>query len=490
MTVLPPSGIEPSAVPAERDPLRPATPEIDRSCRNAVMVLFAAAVSWLVLGALFGLIAAIKAHAPGLLAGTAWLTYGRVRPFAADALVYGFVLQAGLGVALWLFCRLGRTILWGERMIIGGMVFWNLGLLLGLLAILAGASSGYEWLEIPRRAAPILFCGYVIAGAWALITLHMRVERLLYVSQWFLVAGLLWFPWIYSTAELLLAYYPVRGVMQEIVRAWYVRNLFELALAPVGLALICYLLPKLLNRPLHSRSLALFGFWFLVIFGGWGSVRESQPAPNWISSVTAVSRVFLLVPVLALAISWYRTWAGRDLRAKPDPILWFVLVGAVSYLLAAVLDTLSVFPRVNHVTGYTLYDQGVIQLRIHGFLAMTLAAGIYHVLPRVLGTFWPAPQWIRIHLWCALGGAALTVLALVIGGLVQGAGINDPQRDFVAVARATVPFLGMGTLGLTGLFAGYLVFGVHVWRLLALQCPCWDWRPFRTFSAAARSVNS
>ena len=490
MTAPSPSLPEPITSPVVVQAPVLAVTDIDRSCRIAVLFLFTAAVFWLGVGALFGWLAAIKAHAPGFLAAPACLTYGRVRPAAASALVYGFVLQSGLGVALWMFCRLGRNLLRGGRMLAGAAVFWNVGLLVGIGLILAGGNTGYEWLEMPGAASPVLFLGYVLLGGWALVTLHAREERPFYVSQWFLLAAILWFPWVYSTAQLLLIFFPVRGVMQAVIAGWYVENLFELCLAPFGLAVIFYFIPKLLGRPLHSRGLALFGFWLLVFFGGWGGLRPSEPVPNWITGVSAVARVFILLPVITFAMSWWRTLLADREKARSDVLLRFMIVAAVSYVIAAVLDTLGAHPLVARVTAFTLYDHGIAQLKLHGFLSMALAGAIYYITPRLVRADWPAPRWIGLHFWCATIGMALLSVALIVGGLVEGGAINNPQTDFTRIVRTTVPFLGTSTLGMTLLLVAYVLLLAQLGRLLTVYCPCaaiWEWlRPSRPATAVPR----
>src|ERR1043165_4748151 len=81
--------------------------DIDACCRMPLFVLFVSAAIWLIIASVFGLISSIKFHSPGFLADIPQLTYGRVRPAYVDALIYGFGLQAGLGVSLWLLARLG-----------------------------------------------------------------------------------------------------------------------------------------------------------------------------------------------------------------------------------------------------------------------------------------------------------------------------------------------------------------------------------------------
>src|ERR1041385_7361952 len=87
--------------------------QIDHSCR-VLLVPIVTALLWLFVGSLFALITSIKLHSPTVLANCAWLTYGHTRPSANDAFVYGFASQAGLAVALWILCRLGRTTLVGR----------------------------------------------------------------------------------------------------------------------------------------------------------------------------------------------------------------------------------------------------------------------------------------------------------------------------------------------------------------------------------------
>ena len=60
------------------------------------MFLFTAALLWLGVGSLIAVLSSIKMHAPGMLAGQDWLTYGRIRPVAVDIFLYGFLSQAGI----------------------------------------------------------------------------------------------------------------------------------------------------------------------------------------------------------------------------------------------------------------------------------------------------------------------------------------------------------------------------------------------------------
>src|SRR5262245_55488812 len=132
MNVSVPAPASVSVPTMQESQLAPASaPEIDRSCRFPVMLLFIASTMWLCLGSVLGVISSIKLHAAGFLAQSPWLTYGRVRPAFYDAVVFGFASQAGLAVALWMLARLGRNVLQGPGFIAAAGFFWNVGVAVG-----------------------------------------------------------------------------------------------------------------------------------------------------------------------------------------------------------------------------------------------------------------------------------------------------------------------------------------------------------------------
>ena len=290
-------------------PVKPA--DIDASCRLPLVVLFLSAAVWLVIGSAFALIGSIKFHAPGFLADSAWLTYGRVRPAGFIAMLYGFCMPAGLGVALWLLARLGRTRLALPGLVTAGAACWNLGVAAGVTGVLGGGSTGFENLEMPSYAARLVFLGYLMIVVWGVLTFHQRRERQLYVSQWFLFAALFWFPWTYSTANLLLLSFRVRGMAQAVIAWWYSENLLVVWLGLVGLAAVFYFLPKLTGRELHSRYLALLAFWMLILFGSWGGIPESAPVPAWMPVSSAVARGLGIILVIAVALNVHGTLGGQ-----------------------------------------------------------------------------------------------------------------------------------------------------------------------------------
>jgi cytochrome c oxidase cbb3-type subunit 1 len=444
-----------------------APAEIDCSCRLPLLVLFLSGAVWLVIGSVFALISSIKFHSPNFLAEAAWLTYGRVRPAYLNSLLYGFCLQAGLGVALWLLARLGRTTLAQRWLVTMGAVFWNLGVTVGVLGILSGDSTGFEYLEMPGYAALLALIGYLLIGIGGVITFHQRRERQLFVSQWFLFAALFWFPWIYSTANLLLLTFPVRGVAQAVIAWWYAGNLSVVWFGLAGIGTVFYFVPKLTNRELHSQYLALFAFWMLILFASWGGVPNSAPVPAWMPAISTVATVLTIIAVLAVALNVYQTTGRFVLIAKTSPSLSFVLCGVAALILASVMNISGVLFDNAQELHFTWFETARTQLQFYGFFTMVMFGAVYHILPQLTGTEFHFPKLVGVHFWVATLGIILIVVPLAIGGLVQAIQFQDATIPFINIAQTTLHFLRVSTLGDSLLWAGHLIFAGNLIGLVA-----------------------
>ena len=128
-----------SAAPSSSAPSGAITPaEVDASFRPVALFFAGKSTFWLVVGALISLIASVKLHGPGMMSGSAWLTYGRLAPAGWNALVYGFAAQVGMVLGLWVLARAAAQRLQAPILVLAGGVVWNLGVLAGSIGILAG----------------------------------------------------------------------------------------------------------------------------------------------------------------------------------------------------------------------------------------------------------------------------------------------------------------------------------------------------------------
>ncbi|MBI3880178.1 MAG: cbb3-type cytochrome c oxidase subunit I [Verrucomicrobia bacterium] len=437
--------------------------------RGPILVLMGSGILWLVAASLLSLIASVKLHAPDFLGACPWFTYGHVKPAAASAFIFGFASQAGLGLVLWLICRLGKVTLCGWFPALTGAALWNLGVTYGVSKVLVSGGSGQEWLEFPHGASGLMMLGYFLIAMPALITFRKRQVPGLSVAQWYLLAALFFFPWLWVAGNALLVCEPVRGVVQITTGAWFRAGLLNLWLTPLALAVIYALLPAALGRPVRDRGLAAFAFWTLVLFGAWTGLAQTAPVPSWLVSLSNACTVAFALPVLAVAVNLELMLKSEVACEDASPAVPFLAFGALAFILGNGLHIFGAVPYVAKFVALTHYSAGVGALLLGGFVMMSLLGGLTLALPDLFEMDWPKPQLIRPQFGALAMGVALTSLALVVAGLQQGRALRH-AAPFLDAVKGGQLFLVLASLGALLTLAGVALFALHFGLLVCAVC--------------------
>jgi len=456
-------GVEPTGpTPAEEVAARVAA---DRSSREPTLWFVVSAVVWLLIGSAAGLVVSIKFHEPDWLTGSAALTFGRLRPFHLNVVAYGWLSMAGMGIALWLLPRLLRTPLRGGRYAVAGAILWNVGMVASAAALLAGWTDGIEWLEFPWQLDGFFVVGGALAGVPALLTFRQRRVEHLYVSVWYIAAALVWFPILFVIANLPNVHF---GVEHALVNWWFAHNVLGLWFTPLGLAAAYYLIPKIVARPIHSYELSLLGFWSLALFYSQVGVHHliGGPVPTWVVTVSIVTSVAMVVPVVAVAVNHHMTVIGRFRALRYSRVLRFVVLGAMMYTAASLQGSLAALRSFNTVTHFTHYTVAHAHLGAYGFASFVFFGAIYFLMPRITGREWPMPRLLDVHGGLVMLGFGTYFVALTIGGWLQGQAMLDASRPFMDSVTLTRPYLVGRTIGGTLMALGHVVFAVHIVALL------------------------
>ena len=475
-----------ASVPSLTASLNPATSsddvkraelsEIDASTKWPALFLLVSAVGWLLIGTLFALISSFKMHSPDFLGNYEWLTFGRARTAHLTAVVYGWSVNASFAVAFWLMARLSRSVLRHSGLLIVAAVFWNIGVTVGIYGILAGDSTSIEWLEMPAYATPLLFLAYALVGAWAVITFRFGKSKHIYVSQWYILAALFWFPWLYSVAQIMIIFEPARGTVQALVNWWFAHNVLGLWFTPIGLAAIDYFLPKVLGKPIHSYYLSVLGFWSLAIFYNWAGVHHlvGGPVPVWVQSAGIAASLMMIIPVVVTAINHHMTMIGSFNALKYSPTLRFIVFGAVSYTVTSLFGSAMALRGFAEVTHFTHFVVAHAHEGMYCFFTMVMFGSIYYIMPRILLKEWPSAKLISLHFWTTAIGSSLYVFDLKIGGGIQGLLLNTPvlahklglqQSDdpvpFIETVKVTMPYLKWRTYSGILMTVGHVAFAIN-----------------------------
>lgn len=425
------------------DPSKVPLSRIDQSMKLPAILFIASSVLWLQLGTLFGLIASIKLHNPEFLANWEWLTFGRARSAHLNVVAYGWANNVVFAVGLWMMARLSRSsVKHGGILIVAG-VFWNLGVTLGIIGILKGDMTSIEWLEMPSYVTPLLAFSYVMIGIWGIISFRYRQVEHVYVSQWYILAAVFWFPSIYIVAQVMLIFEPARGTVQSITNWWFAHNVLGLWFTPMALAAAYYFIPKVLGRPIHSYYLSILGFWSLALFYNWAGVHHliGGPVPAWLLSAGIVASVMMVIPVIVTAINHHMTAVGNARAVWRSPTLRFIVFGAMSYTAASLLGSAMALRSVNEVTHFTHFTVGHSHHGLYAFFTMIMFGSIYFMMPRLLYREWPSANLIRIHFWGSAIGIGMMLTSLHVGGWIQGIQMNNPDIIFLDVVAASTKWL-------------------------------------------------
>lgn len=470
--------------------LKPGTPataepsllsEIDASTRAPVFFFLCSALFWLLLGTAFALIASIKLHNPAFLGQAEWLTFGNIRTAHLNSVIYGWATNAAFAVAFWIMARLSRTKLRHVGVLGVAAFFWNLGVAIGIGGILRGDSTSIEWLEFPAYATPLLFVAYALVGVWAIVAFRFRAPGHVYVSQWYILAALFWFPWLYSIAQIMLVFAPARGAVQPLVNWWFAHNVLGLWFTPIGLASIYYFLPKVLGKPIHSYYLSALGFWSLALFYNWAGVHHliGGPEPAWVITAGVVASLLMVIPVVTTGINHHLTMIGSFGRLKDSPTLRFMVFGGMSYTLVSLIGSAMAVRSFNEISHFTHFTVAHAHHGLYAFFTMVMFGAIYYMMPRLTGREWPSATLISVHFWTCALGITLYVVGLSLGGLIQGwemiATSTDPKTQevtlqvplFLDIVKHTIPYLVSRSLAGILMTIGHLSFAVSfVWMLL------------------------
>jgi cytochrome c oxidase cbb3-type subunit 1 len=439
--------------------------EIDRSLRHPVMFFLTAGAAWLALAIALGVIASAKVHNPGFLAGHAWLTYGRIFPAHLNALVYGWGMQAAFALILWLIARRSDQECTTAGTILTAGLVWNLAVALGIAGILSGNGTGMPWMEFPGFAWPVLLASYLAIVVWPFIQFRVRGEGPVSITQWYILAATIWFPWVYITANTMLHCLPGHPVMAAGINVWYKSAVVFLFFTPVALGTAYDLVPQLTGRPVPSRALATMGFWSLAIIAPWAGMQKlaGTPVPYFLPYVGAAAAVLLFIPICAAATNILRTvWSDRGSSAA-TPALRFTTAGMISLVVLGLASVLLNLPDSTlPLTQFSLSGYGFDTLALYGAFTLVMFGAAYFIVPRVTGRDWVFPKLVEMHFLFSIYGLLTVLLVTLVGGLHQGMSQEDWKLPWIGVTAVANPYAVATTFAWSLILFSNIFFLIHL----------------------------
>lgn len=374
--------------------------------------------AFLVLGGLLTALALVTVRFPA--ASTGVLTYGRLRPMAMTAVMVGWLSLSLVGGAYFVTPRLTGTRLWGERLALAALAAATALSLAGMLAIGFGLGDGVGPLGLPWWIDLPLAATLAVPALVVFQTVRRRVEEGVFVTQWFVMAGVAWLPLL-----LLVGGLPgLAAIGRSLQEVTLISGFATLWVTAVGTGLAYYVVVKDTGNPLANRQLARVGFWSLAFASIWAGPAQLGygPVPGWLGAVAAALGLALPVAAIAnasgIALTIDRGWEGISGR----PATLAAAGGMALGLVAAFATAVGGFRTPGALVGLTPYWDGVTYLGLLGVGGLLAAAWTYHALPSLSGRRLTSPDLARRHVRWTVIGTAGTALLLMAAGLLQGFG--------------------------------------------------------------------
>lgn len=395
---------------------------IDKSVSNPVMFFFTSGAAWLAVAVFLGIIASVKAHWPSFMEDFGALSTGRAYVAHLNVLIYGWCFQAAFGAIIWLMARLCRKPSTQPGTILVAGHLWNVGVTIGLLGILLGGGTGVPFMEFPVASHAIFFICYVLISIWSFVQFRVREGGHVYVSQWYILAALFLFPWIYGTANMFIFAFDGHPVMTAGIAAWFKSAIMLLFFIPVAIASAYYIAPKVTGRPVYSYNLALFGFWALIAVGGWAGMQKltGAPIPPQLTYIGAGAAIFFFIPAVTVGLNILMTIGSHGELAKQSPSLRFISAGIIALVAMGALGIFLNLPSVQQGVQFSISGYGYEMLGLYGVFTMCMFGAIYFIVPRITMREWLSTRFIKMHFNLSTYGIIAVVLGSILGGYLQG----------------------------------------------------------------------
>ena len=411
---------------------------------SASLAFLVAGIVWFVVGTTYGLLGAIHLVAPELFNNIPALAFGRMRPIHVNTILFGFVTTTLVGCGLHYGPALLKRALWSEPLAWIAFVLWNLTVLSGPITFSFGYSQGREYAEYLW----IFDVSFVIALLLLLIDVLMtivhRVEKVLYVSIWYLAGTFLWTAGYYPIGNVMWrpSTGAVPGLLDSLLLWSYGHNLPGLLLTPLALGAAYFVIPRITRTPIYSHTLSHFAFWTLVaLYSHIGGHHILQaPVPNWLKEMSVVDSFVMIVPVVAVLVNLWATARQRGSAMLGDPAGRFVIAGTVFYLLTCIQGPVQSLPEIQRVTHFSNWTIGHSHLAVLGFAGFIALGALWHVVPLICRRKIYSTRLVNLQFGLLTFGVLGFLIVLTIAGLIQGQSWENGET-VVRVLPAMAPYM-------------------------------------------------
>ena len=374
-----------------------------------------------------------------------------------NAVVYGWLTNAGIAAIFFITARLTGRRLFMERMAMIGLLFLNLAVLGGIAWIYIAKLPAVTGISVfPAPVAGLMLLGVLIAAGAFIGTEGDPTRGSRYISSWyFAIALLALLGLLAGNVALGLVELPEKT---EVLASVFLERAVEAYwLLGVALGTLYYLIPRETDNPLYSTGLAVLGWAAWLLFAGASGLAAlvDPSVPYLVTTLGVVATLLLLAPAFIVVANLLLTVRGRWgllLSAGPLP---FAIISLAFLLATTLLQGIGALRSVQVLVDHTEWIAGAFIYATLGAYSFAMLSFAEYALPRLLRREWGSGFLSVAQLWTGFAGAAIAGLALMGGGLAQGSLLTQSapsdQIDATLLPFRMAAAGGLGLWALAGL---------------------------------------
>ncbi len=445
--------------------------------KSLVKAHIIAALAFMVCSMLVGLIISFQFFNHNPLDGVSeYLSFGRLRMIHTNQIAYGFLVNGFVGMLYYAVPRMtGRPVL-GKKL--GWIIFWVWQFLIFMVTVglLMGRAQGVEWGETPTGFEPGTFrmnflpvdflieFGALLVAAQFLTPLAKSVHKRMYVSSWYISAGIIWLILTYVMGNT-LPEWSLAGSSGGATVGLFIHDLVGLFVTPMGWGLMYFFVPIILRKPIWSHALSVIGFWALAFFYPLNGVHHFllSSIPMSVQYGAVISTIAVEIVVTTVVVNFFATMWGRGAALRTNlPIRWFY-TGMVCYFITCLqcsFQTTLTFQEYIHFTDWVPAHAHLVMLGVFAFWILGMITWIW---PRLTGCDWHNRRLNQWHYWLSVIGLVIMFTDLTAGGLVHGFMFAE-LAPWMSIVDSLKPFWMIRTVAGLMIVIGQLCFAWNVYK--------------------------
>lgn len=453
---------------------------ISHQNNKAAKAFLLLALSYLLLGLVFGLLGALQYIFPEFLKAN--LSFQKTRPLHVYLVITWIFTAAQAGIYYYLPTIAGRPLYWQK----GVWLHFAMQSVISVVVVsefFAGSFGGREYLEFPPVMGLFILLSWVPFAINFFATLKPKYKTApVYIWMW--STGILFFFITLSESYLWLFDFFRNNMIRDITVQWKALGTMVGSWNMLVYGTGIYLMEQLSGDKKAAYSKLSFFFYFLSLTNlmfNWGHHTYIVPAAPWVRMVAYIISMTELL-IFGNIILQYRksvTTARKNYHLLPHRLLTFADIWVFITLILALIMSVPAWNYFTHGTHVTVAHSMGATIGIN---TMLLMASVFFILKKENAlSFQQYRKWISSGIYITNGSLLIFWLSLLASAVVEIKG-SISNEIFFYVMQKSLPYLRVFAYSGASLFIGLGILIITSYKIAASKTQVKQKTLKRTFS--------